>query len=68
LKKRPKTWKFELYVAGDSPRSGAARANLERICRAAVGDCYAIEIFDLLEHPGSIESTTRNEPPEAQRG
>ena len=51
MKKRPKTWRFELYVAGDSPRSRAAQANLQRICRESLGELYTIEVLDLLEHP-----------------
>ena len=51
MKGQPKTWRFELYVAGDSPRSRAALANLERICRSSLGEDYAIEVLDLLQRP-----------------
>jgi len=51
VKRQPKTWRFELYVAGDTPRSRAALANLERICRASLGQDYAIEVLDLLKLP-----------------
>jgi circadian clock protein KaiB len=51
VKRRARTWKFQLYVAGESPRSRAARENLERICRASLGNNYAIEVLDLLQHP-----------------
>ena len=46
-----KSWKFDLYVVGDSPRYRVALANLERICGASLGEDYAIEVFDLLAHP-----------------
>jgi circadian clock protein KaiB len=51
VNRQSKTWKFQLYVAGDSSRSRTARVNLERICRASLGNNYTIEILDLLEHP-----------------
>jgi circadian clock protein KaiB len=45
------TWELRLYVAGQTPKSLAAFANLKRICdEHMVGD-YRIEIVDLLESP-----------------
>ena len=46
-----KTWQLRLYVAGQSPKSMAALANLKRLCEQAVPGRYAIEVIDLLEHP-----------------
>jgi circadian clock protein KaiB len=51
VKRENRNWRFELYVAGDSPRSRAAKNNLERICRASLGEDYVIEVLDLLENP-----------------
>ena len=51
MKRQSETWRFELYVAGDTPRSRAALANLERICRSSLGEDYAIEVLDLLQRP-----------------
>ena len=46
-----KSWRFELYVTGESARSRAALANLERICSASLGRDYSIRMFDLTENP-----------------
>lgn len=45
------TWELRLYVAGQSPKSLAAFANLKRICEEYLAGRYTIEIIDLLETP-----------------
>ena len=50
-KRRHKTWKFALYVTGDTARSNSAISSLEQICKACLGNDYAIEVIDLFEHP-----------------
>ena len=42
---------LRLYVAGQTPRSIAALANLERICEEHLQGRYAIEVIDLLVSP-----------------
>ncbi len=53
--KREATSEFEyelrLYVAGQTPRSFQAFANLTRICEEHLAGRYRIEIIDLLEKP-----------------
>lgn len=44
-------WNLRLYVAGQSPRSLAAFANLKKICSEYLPGKYSIEVIDLLEHP-----------------
>jgi circadian clock protein KaiB len=44
-------WKLRLYVAGQTPKSLAAFANLKKICEEHLNGCYRIEIIDLLENP-----------------
>ena len=44
-------WKFALYVTGDTARSDSAISSLEQICNSYLGNDYAIEVIDLLEHP-----------------
>jgi circadian clock protein KaiB len=44
-------WTLKLYVAGQSPRSLAAFANLKKICAEHLPGKYSIEVIDLLEHP-----------------
>lgn len=47
----PETYQLRLYVAGKSPKSVAAFANLQRICEEHLANRYRIEIVDLLENP-----------------
>lgn len=44
-------WNLRLYVAGQSPRSTAAIANLRRFCEDHLAGKYSIEVVDLLENP-----------------
>jgi circadian clock protein KaiB len=44
-------WELRLYVAGQTPKSLTAFANLRRLCEQHVAGRYRIEIIDLLEHP-----------------
>ena len=44
-------WDLRLYVAGQTPRSVAAFANLKRICEEHLAGRYNIEVIDLLKHP-----------------
>ena len=45
------TWQLRLYVAGQTPRSIAAFANLKRICEEHLAGRYDIEVVDLVKHP-----------------
>ena len=44
-------WVLRLYVAGQTPKSVAAFANLKKICTEHLADRYRIELIDLLENP-----------------
>jgi circadian clock protein KaiB len=44
-------WELRLYVAGQTPRSLAAFANLKKICEEHLSGKYTIEIIDLLTNP-----------------
>lgn len=44
-------WDLRLYVAGKTPRSVAALANLGRICEEHLEGRFRIEVIDLLENP-----------------
>jgi circadian clock protein KaiB len=46
-----KTWKFALYVTGDTARSDSVISSLEQICNSYLGKDYEIKVIDLLEHP-----------------
>lgn len=47
----PKAWKLRLYVAGQTPKSMRAFANLTVLCEKHLKGAYRIEVIDLLEHP-----------------
>ncbi len=44
-------WNLRLYVAGDSPRSRTALANLRKLCEAQLKGNYDIEVIDLTKRP-----------------
>jgi circadian clock protein KaiB len=46
-----KKWNLRLYVAGQTPRSVTALANLKRICDEHMNGEYAVEVIDLMENP-----------------
>lgn len=48
---RENPWVLRLYVAGQTPKSLAAFANLKKICVEYLNDEYCIEVIDLLENP-----------------
>jgi circadian clock protein KaiB len=50
--KRPlKTFQLRLYVAGQTPKSLTAFANLKKICEEHMPGQYEIEVIDLLKKP-----------------
>jgi len=42
---------LRLYVAGQSPKSLTALANLMRLCEERLDSSYEIEVVDLIEQP-----------------
>jgi circadian clock protein KaiB len=44
-------WQLRLYVAGQTPRSLTAFANLKKICEEHLAGRYNIEVVDLVKHP-----------------
>ncbi len=53
--KKPKTveakWMLRLYVAGQTPKSLTAFANLKKICEEYLQGSYQIEVIDLIVNP-----------------
>lgn len=49
-------WHLRLYVAGQSPKSVRAFANLKKLCDEHLAGRYEIEIIDLVEHPSLARS------------
>ena len=46
-----KKWELRLYVAGQTPKSLAAFANLKKICEEHMAGQYHIEVIDLIKKP-----------------
>jgi circadian clock protein KaiB len=44
-------WRLRLYVAGQTPKSIEAFANLKKICEEHLAGKYKIEVIDLLKNP-----------------
>jgi circadian clock protein KaiB len=49
--RKPKVYKLRLYVAGQTPKSIRAFANLKALCEEHLKGSYQIEVIDLFEHP-----------------
>jgi circadian clock protein KaiB len=45
------SWNLRLYVAGQTPRSVAAIANLKKFCAEHLDERYTIEIIDVATNP-----------------
>ena len=44
-------WELRLYVAGQTPKSMTAFANLKKLCEEHLAGKYRIEVIDLLKNP-----------------
>ena len=49
--RRPTSFKFRLYVAGDTQNSIIAFANLSALCEASLPKHHTIEVVDVLHEP-----------------
>lgn len=47
---------FTLYVAGQSPRSAQATANLERLGKERLGGAYDLTVVDVADEPDRAEA------------
>jgi len=50
-RRKSQVWKLRLYVAGQTPKSIRAFANLKTLCEEHLKGSYRIEVIDLLEQP-----------------
>ncbi len=74
-RREAKVWHLRLYVAGQTPKSLVALANLKRICEEHLEGEYRIEVVDLLERPQlaagdqiiAVPTLVRNLPPPLRR-
>ncbi|MBO1076647.1 circadian clock KaiB family protein [Roseomonas marmotae] len=44
-------YRLRLYVAGQTPKSLTAMANLKRVCEQHLAGRYEIEVIDLMKNP-----------------
>lgn len=51
----PQSYNLRLYVAGQTPKSLTAIANLKRICEEHLAGRYSVEVIDLLKTPQLAE-------------
>jgi circadian clock protein KaiB len=49
---RAEGYNLRLYVAGQTPKSIAAIANLKHLCEIHLAGRYSIDIVDLMQNPG----------------
>jgi circadian clock protein KaiB len=49
-------WYLRLYVAGQSPKSLRAFANLKTLCEEHLAGHYELEVIDLVEQPALARS------------
>ena len=71
----PPTWQLRLYVAGRTPKSIEALANLQRICARHLSGRYQIEVVDLVKNPAlaagdqilALPTLVRKLPPPARK-
>ena len=49
--KKIEQWELRLYIAGNTPKSAAALANLKKYCEEHLKGRYKIEVVDLLMQP-----------------
>ncbi len=68
-------WTLRLYIAGQTPKSVSALANLNRLCQQQLAGRYKLEVVDLLQHPErskadqivAIPTLVRQLPPPLKR-
>lgn len=73
--KKPAEWLLRLYVAGQTPKSVAAFANLKSICETHLRGQYEIQVIDLLLNPAlskgdqivAVPSLVRQLPPPVKK-
>jgi circadian clock protein KaiB len=73
--REPAQWMLKLYIAGQTPKSVAAFANLTRICETHLKGQYRIEVVDLLVNPRlakgdqivAVPSLVRQLPPPVKK-
>jgi circadian clock protein KaiB len=49
------SYRFRLFVTGETGRSRQAADNLRELCEAHVAGFYELEVIDVLDHPQRAE-------------
>jgi len=74
-RRSPEVWNLRLYVAGQTPKSIRAFANLKALCETHLKGRYRIEVIDLMENPQlargdqiiAIPTVVRHLPPPVRK-
>ncbi len=45
------SWMLRLYIAGQTPKSVLALANLKKLCEEQLSGRYQLEVIDLMQDP-----------------
>jgi circadian clock protein KaiB len=51
IKQKEEKWALRLYIAGNTPKSMKALANLKKYCEEHLCEKYTLEVIDLLLQP-----------------
>ena len=49
------SYRFRLFITGETGRSHQAADNLRELCEARVAGLYELEVIDVLDHPERAE-------------
>lgn len=74
-KAAPTQYVLKLYVAGQSPKSVNAIANINKICEENLHGCYELKVIDLYQQPQlaqgdqiiAVPTLIRDPPPPLRR-
>ncbi len=55
LNQKKSSWLLQLYVAGTTPNSQRAIANIKKICEEHLQGCYTLEVIDIYQQPQLAE-------------
>ena len=59
MKTQPAEWQLRLYIAGQTPKSIMALANIKKYTEEHLKGKYSIEIIDLLLPPPNLPKATK---------
>lgn len=58
MRSKAVSYRLRLYINGTSPKSAAAMAALQTICREHLNGAYELEVIDFKKHPIALMNIT----------